>query len=94
MKICVLPGDGIGPEITTEAVRVLSALDLKFDMEEALLGGAALMAFVVVVAYEGTVVAYRTGLDPDTYGIPIVSSSVDFVGALTLILTIAILGIV
>jgi len=26
MKICVLPGDGIGPEITVEAVRVLKAL--------------------------------------------------------------------
>ena len=52
------------------------------------------MAFVVVVAYEGTIVAFRTGLDPDTYGIPVVSSSVDFVGALILILTIAILGIV
>ena len=59
----------------------------------ALLGGAAVMAFVAVVAYEGTVLAYRTGLDPDTYGIPIVSSSVDFVGALILILTITILGI-
>ncbi len=41
MKICVLPGDGIGPEITAEAVRVLNALDLKFEMEEALLGGGA-----------------------------------------------------
>ncbi len=42
MKICVLPGDGIGPEITAEAVRVLKrCLDLKFEMEEALLGGAA-----------------------------------------------------
>ena len=41
MKICVLPGDGIGPEITAEAVRVLNSLDLKFEMEEALLGGAA-----------------------------------------------------
>ena len=60
----------------------------------ALLGGAALMAFVAVVAYEGTIVAFRTGLDPDTYGIPIVSSSVDFVGALVLILTISILGVV
>ena len=30
MKICVLPGDGIGPEIMAEAVRVLNALDLKF----------------------------------------------------------------
>ena len=44
MKICVLPGDGIGPEITAEAVRVLNALDLKFEMEEALLGGCAVDA--------------------------------------------------
>ncbi|MDT3669834.1 MAG: 3-isopropylmalate dehydrogenase [Aromatoleum sp.] len=44
MKICVLPGDGIGPEIMGEAVRVLRALDLKFEMEEALLGGAAVDA--------------------------------------------------
>ena len=44
MKICVLPGDGIGPEITIEAVRVLKALDLAFEMEEALLGGCAVDA--------------------------------------------------
>jgi len=44
MKICVLPGDGIGPEITAEAVRVLKALDLKFEMEEGLLGGGAVDA--------------------------------------------------
>ncbi|MDO8959680.1 MAG: 3-isopropylmalate dehydrogenase [Rhodocyclaceae bacterium] len=44
MKICVLPGDGIGPEITAEAVRVLKALDLKIEMEEALLGGCAVDA--------------------------------------------------
>jgi 3-isopropylmalate dehydrogenase len=44
MKICILPGDGIGPEIMTEAVRVLKALDLKFEMEEAHLGGSAVDA--------------------------------------------------
>ena len=44
MKICVLPGDGIGPEIMAEAVRVLKALDLKVEMEEALLGGCAVDA--------------------------------------------------
>lgn len=60
----------------------------------AVLGGAVVMAFVVLIAYEGTVVAFRTGLDPDTYGIPVVSSSVDFVGALVLVLTISLLGIV
>ena len=41
MKIAVLPGDGIGTEIVAEAVKVLNALDLKFEMEEALVGGAA-----------------------------------------------------
>ncbi|MDY0011656.1 MAG: 3-isopropylmalate dehydrogenase [Rhodocyclaceae bacterium] len=47
MKICVLPGDGIGPEIMAEAVRVLQALaadGLKFEMEQALLGGCAVDA--------------------------------------------------
>ena len=44
MKVCVLPGDGIGPEVTAEAVRVLKALDLKIEMEEALLGGCAVDA--------------------------------------------------
>ena len=41
MKIAVLPGDGIGTEITAEAVKVLNALGLKFEMESALVGGAA-----------------------------------------------------
>lgn len=44
MKICVLPGDGIGIEITAQAVRVLKALGLGFEMEEALLGGCAVDA--------------------------------------------------
>jgi 3-isopropylmalate dehydrogenase len=41
MKIAVLPGDGIGTEIVAEAVKVLQALGLKFEMEHALVGGAA-----------------------------------------------------
>jgi 3-isopropylmalate dehydrogenase len=41
MKIAVLPGDGIGTEIVAEAVKVLKVLDLKFEMETALVGGAA-----------------------------------------------------
>jgi 3-isopropylmalate dehydrogenase len=40
-KIAVLAGDGIGPEVTTEAVKVLQALDLGFEFEPALVGGAA-----------------------------------------------------
>jgi 3-isopropylmalate dehydrogenase len=40
MKIAVLPGDGIGPEIVAQAVKVLKALDLDLDMTEAPIGGA------------------------------------------------------
>jgi 3-isopropylmalate dehydrogenase len=41
MKIAVLPGDGIGPEIMNEAVKVLKALGLSLEMEWADVGGAA-----------------------------------------------------
>src|SRR5450755_630791 len=41
VKIAILPGDGIGTEIVAEAERVLGALDLRFETEHALVGGAA-----------------------------------------------------
>src|SRR6266568_5089119 len=44
MKIAVLPGDGVGPEVIAEAVKVLAALrreGLEFEMEQASVGGAA-----------------------------------------------------
>ncbi|MDP2025646.1 3-isopropylmalate dehydrogenase [Sulfuriferula sp.] len=43
MKIAVLPGDGIGPEVTAQAVKILQALNsdgLKIEMEHAAIGGA------------------------------------------------------
>lgn len=46
--ICVMPGDGIGPEIVAEALRVLDAVAKKFDhefsTENALIGGSAIDA--------------------------------------------------
>jgi 3-isopropylmalate dehydrogenase len=48
MRIVTLPGDGIGPEVTREAVRVLRAVSdsakLKLEIDEALLGGVAIDA--------------------------------------------------
>ena len=47
MKIAILPGDGIGPEIVAQAVRVLEVLTsdgMKFELEMALLGGCAVDA--------------------------------------------------
>lgn len=40
-KIAVLPGDGIGPEVTAEAVKVLEATDLDLELIEAKVGGRA-----------------------------------------------------
>lgn len=47
MKIAILAGDGIGPEIVAQAVRTLEALKgdgLKFELEPGLLGGCAVDA--------------------------------------------------
>ena len=42
-KICTLPGDGIGPEIIAEGVKVLNAIGEKyeatFECTDALIGG-------------------------------------------------------
>lgn len=47
MKVTVLPGDGIGPEVTRESIRVLnevtSAYGIPFETEEHLIGGAAIL---------------------------------------------------
>ena len=43
-NVLVLPGDGIGPEIVTEAVKVLGALNLDIEIDTALIGGAAVDA--------------------------------------------------
>ena len=41
MKLAILPGDGIGPEIVTQAVKVLKALNIKdLQLTEAPIGGA------------------------------------------------------
>ena len=44
MKIAIVPGDGIGPEIVEQAVRVLNAIGEKFEMETAPVGGAGYAA--------------------------------------------------
>lgn len=44
MKVAILPGDGIGPEVVAQAVKVLKALEktgLPIEMSEGLIGGAA-----------------------------------------------------
>ena len=46
MKIALIPGDGIGPDIIDQALKVLDAVsrkyNVKFDFEEVLMGGVAI----------------------------------------------------
>ncbi len=55
-RIVVLPGDGIGPEVTAAACRVLQTVagkaDLGLDFEEDLVGGAAVDAYGVALRPE------------------------------------------
>jgi len=49
LKVTILPGDGIGPEVTAEAVRVLQTVagihGYKFEFEEHAIGGVAIREF-------------------------------------------------
>ena len=49
LRITVLPGDGIGPEVTAQAVRVLQTIaaihGCRFDFEEHAVGGCAIREF-------------------------------------------------
>jgi mgtE-like transporter len=48
---------------------------------------------VVVVAYYTAVATFRLGLDPDNHGIPMITSSMDFIGVISLVLALLIFGV-
>jgi mgtE-like transporter len=58
-----------------------------------MLAGLVATTFAVLVGFYGAVASYRLGLDPDNHAIPIVTSSLDLLGALALILAIVALGL-
>ncbi len=84
--------NGIGAHFVGRALSHASP-GLGLMVVASLAGGMVAMVFVLALAYYGTILAVRGGVDPDTYGIPVVSSSVDLIGAFTLIFAIVTLGI-
>lgn len=65
----------------------------------AMLGISALAGLIattaaVLAAYYGSTVSYRLGLDPDTYGIPIITATVDLLGFMSLIISMVVFGLV
>jgi mgtE-like transporter len=85
--------NGVGAALTAHLLGK-SSPGMAYIVGASVLGGAMAMVVVVLIAYYGAIVAVRTGIDPDTYGIPLTSSAVDLVGALTLIIAITALGLV
>ncbi|MBN1571689.1 MAG: 3-isopropylmalate dehydrogenase [Deltaproteobacteria bacterium] len=78
-KIALLPGDGVGVEVTREAVKVLNAVsdsrdaskdDIKFDFVECPVGGAAI----------------------DEYGVPLPEDTLDVIGKSSAVLLGAVGG--
>lgn len=58
-----------------------------------MLAGAIATTGAIFVAYYTAMISFRHGLDPDNYGIPVVTSSMDLIGAVALILSMVWLGI-
>lgn len=64
----------------------------------AMLGISALAGLIattaaVLAAYYGSTVSYRLGLDPDTYGIPVITAAVDLLGFMSLIIALIVFGL-
>jgi mgtE-like transporter len=57
------------------------------------LAGLIATTAAVLAAYYGSVVSYRLGLDPDTYGIPIITAAVDLLGFMSLIIALIFFGL-
>ena len=58
-----------------------------------LLGGFMATVVAIFIVYYGAIATYRLGLDPDNHGIPLITSSMDLVGAFALIIAIVLVGL-
>jgi mgtE-like transporter len=58
-----------------------------------LLAGYLSTLIVLIIAYYAAIASFRYGLDPDNHAIPIVTSSMDFLGVLSLVLTMILVGV-
>jgi mgtE-like transporter len=57
------------------------------------LAGLIATTAAVLAAYYGSAASYRLGLDPDTYGIPIITAAVDLLGFMSLIIALIVFGL-
>ncbi|HEV8572828.1 MAG TPA: magnesium transporter [Actinomycetota bacterium] len=58
-----------------------------------LLAGLMATVLTVVVAYYSAIATFRMGLDPDNHGIPMITSTMDLVGVVTIVIALLAFGI-
>ena len=58
-----------------------------------MVAGLIATVLAIVVAYYAAVATYRLGMDPDNHGIPLITSSMDFIGVIALIIGMLALGL-
>ncbi len=78
---------------TAGAVAGESSPGIALLVAVALTGGLVTTTAVAAIAYYGTLAVVRFGLDPDNTGIPIISATLDVVGALTFVGALILWGV-
>jgi mgtE-like transporter len=97
-SIVILIAVGTFPVLGLAADVMAALLDLGSPgpvrmMGITLLAGMMATAVGALVAYYTAVASYRVGLDPDNHGIPMITSSMDFFGVVSIIIALAVFGI-
>jgi mgtE-like transporter len=91
-SVAAFTGVGLMAHIAATAVGLTSP-GLLTMVGIALTGGLLAFVLLFAVAYYAAAATYRFGLDPDNFGIPIVTATMDFFGVLCLVAAMAVFGV-
>jgi mgtE-like transporter len=83
---------GISAHLVSRAVGLASP-GIGSMIAVSLIGGAIATVGAAAIAYTGAVATFRSRFDPDTHAVPIVTSSIDLVGTMALVLAVVFLGL-
>lgn len=94
LAVPLLVLNSVGAWVTSMFVGDGSAPGIGWTLLAGALAAAVTMTFVAAIAYYSTIGAWRFNVDPDTYGTPLVTASVDFVGTISLVVAVVALGLI
>ncbi|MDQ4005208.1 MAG: magnesium transporter [Actinomycetota bacterium] len=83
---------GIAADIAAALVGLASPGALRL-IGISMLAGTIATILAIVVAYYAAIATYRLGMDPDNHGIPLITSSMDFIGVISLIIGMMAFGL-